>query len=32
VMHALRECTGALLDTRASPQRHWMRRWLSKAA
>lgn len=32
VMHALRESTGALLDTRASPQRHWMRRWLSKAA
>ncbi len=32
VMHALRESTDALLDTRASQQHHWLRRWIGKVA
>lgn len=32
VMHALRESTGDVLDTRSPKPRHWMQRWISKAA
>lgn len=32
VMHALRESTAELLDTRPPKQRHWMQRWMGKAA
>lgn len=32
VMHALRQTTGALLDTTPTQQRHWMQRWLGQKA
>jgi pilus assembly protein CpaE len=32
VMHALRQTTGALLDTALPKPRHWMQRWMGQAA
>jgi pilus assembly protein CpaE len=32
VIHALRETTGALLDTTPPKQRHWMQRWIGQSA
>jgi pilus assembly protein CpaE len=32
VLHALREATSALLDTRPQKSRNWMQRWIGKAA
>ena len=32
VMHALRQTTGALLDTTPTQQRRWMQRWLGQKA